>query len=63
MLYLNVHFVLSSDEDDTAELLMELQKIRKERLEDQERKASEQGNYWKYILEYCTSHKIVCQGI
>ena len=27
-----------SDEDDTAELLMELQKIRKERMEEQERK-------------------------
>jgi len=30
--------VILSDEDDTAELLMELQKIRKERMEEQEKK-------------------------
>lgn len=29
-----------SDEDDTAELLKELQKIRKERMEEQEKKVS-----------------------
>jgi hypothetical protein len=38
--------VLCSDEDDTAELLKELQKIRKERMEEQEKKVSETTLSW-----------------
>ena len=40
---ISIHFcidLLPSDEDDTAELLKELQKIRKERKEDEERKVA-----------------------